>query len=196
MPGVSRLSARLKAPTKSAVPAGGGMAASASVKDRESSLADSSTRGWAEATTTLACPPAGSCLRSAWARARAAPIRSGFPSPAAIDPESSTMNTVCRASGAAVRPTGRATANASSSTASSCRSSRTDGRNRCHGEAAETGSDNGFHRYVDPTTTSGRRGLRMCRRMIGTARASSNNPAGAVKLIAADPERKTLGFRG
>ena len=76
-PGVSRLSARLKAPAKSAVPAGGGMAASASVKARESSLADSSTRGWAEATTTLACPPAGSCFRSASARARAGadPVR-------------------------------------------------------------------------------------------------------------------------
>ena len=95
------------------------------------------------------------------------------------------MNTVCRANGAAVSRTGLATASASSATASSWRNSRADGLSRCHGEAADTGSANGFHRYVDPTTTSGRRGRRMCSSTIGIASASSASPAGSVKLTAA-----------
>jgi hypothetical protein len=161
------------------------MAASASVKARESLLADSSTRGWAEATTTLACPPAGSWRRNAWARLRAAPIRSGLPSPAPIEPESSTMNTVCRANGAAVSRTGRATASASNNTARSCSRSSTDGLSRCHGDAADTGSDSGAQRYVDPTTTSGRRGRNTCSSTIGIASASSANPAGVVNLTPA-----------
>jgi hypothetical protein len=72
----------------------------------------------------------------------------------------------------------------------------TDGRSRCQGEAAETGSANGFHKYVDPTTTSGRRGRRMCNSTIGMARARSPSAAGLVKLTAVpeDPERNTYRY--
>jgi hypothetical protein len=65
---------------------------------------------------------------------------------AAIEPDASMMNTVCSLRGASVTRTGRATASARSTTASSWRKRRTLGRSRCHGVAADTGWATERHR--------------------------------------------------
>ncbi len=186
-PGVSTLSARLKAVAKSAGPAVVRTAAIAPAKASGSGLAESTTRGWGEATTTLATPPPGSCRRRSRALSLAASSRSGAPSVAAMEPDASMMNTVCSASRAAVGRTGWATAPASRATARSWRASSVLGRSFCQGAATDTGRATACHRKVELTSTGGRRGRRMCRSTMGTASSPSHSPAGLANLTAGPP---------
>jgi hypothetical protein len=109
-------------------------------------LDDRTTRGLAPASIKLAMPPAGRSRRSSMARSLAWASRSGAPSSAAMEPDVSTMKTVWRARGASVRRTGWAAATASRATARSWRTRGTLTRNRCQGDAADTGTASSRHR--------------------------------------------------
>ena len=182
---VSRLSAKLNAPAKSAWPLVVSTVRSAEENADESSLAVSTTRGRSVAMTMDAIPPLGSSARRSMARSTALSRRVGLPSSDAIEPDASMTKTVCSLRVAASRRTGLATATASSTTANSCAMSSRLQRSFCHGEALLTGRSSERHRNVELTVTDCRRGRRMCRSTTGIARPNRASPAG----LASETER-------
>ena len=101
------------------------------------------------------------------------------------------MNTVCSARGEASSRSGRATAAASRTTASSWASSSRLQRNRCHGWAALTGRSTRRQSRTDDTVIGVRRGRRMCESTTGIASSSRARPAGLANLIERLPTAAT-----
>ncbi len=125
---------------------------------------------------TLTRPPVGRSARASMAAARAAAIRFGATSVAAMLAEVSMTSTMSRASPAGRSRNGRAANRTSAMTRSNCSSRRGLRRRRCHGAFASTSVRRRLHSSVEGTTAWSRRSLSM---YIATTTGMKTRPASA-----------------
>ncbi len=147
-------------------------------------------RALRSAAMTLTLPPVGRSRSAAMAASRAAAIRFGVMSVAAMLAEVSMTSTTSLARPAGRSRNGRAASSTSSSTSRSWSSRSRLRRRRCHGAFASTSVDRRLHSRVDGTTVSSRRSLSRYIAMTAGMKSRPASASGAMNGIAQPSTRR------